>query len=307
MQSESAPADGGAAQTLAGEGAPSAPAAPTPAPEAKPWYDGASDEDVGYIQNKGWDKATPLEAVKAYQNLEKFHGVPADQLLRLPKDMNAEGALDPVYDRLGRPNTPDKYAWEPSPETAKALEAAGLPAGANEERMKAITPIAHKLGLNPQQFQALADADAAFIAQMQAQADKQYQEDSAAKMAELKSQWGPKADERMELARRAVKAALPEGVDAQGFMEHMERGGYTAEMLKMFANIAEGKGVVREDDLPGATGPSQFGYTREQALYDRKALADAIKADPERLSNFNKGKGPDIDKMRRLNERVAAQ
>src|SRR5258708_32263958 len=75
--------------------------------QQKPWYDGVDSDTVGYIQNRGLDKVDAknafLAAVKAHKEAEKLIGVPADQVLRLPKDANDTSGWNTVKDRLGRP------------------------------------------------------------------------------------------------------------------------------------------------------------------------------------------------------------
>lgn len=253
------------------------------------WYEGHNftPEDIGFIQNKGWDD--PVKPIQAYKNLEKFHGVPADQLIKLPKSFDEEGALDPVYDRLGRPASPDKYEIK-------------LPEGvqADDTRMNLVKQVAHKIGLNPKQLQALAEADAKYMGE----ATKAYEAERAQKMeAEvnaLQKEWGTHFEERAELGRRFVRNSLPAGIDKEATLSAIEGAIGTALTLKLFANA--GEKTIKEHNVPDSSGDRPFGYTKEQASADKKSLMDELKADPSRLANYNKGVGPDIDKMNRINK-----
>jgi len=73
----------------------------------KAWFDGADAETIGRIQNRGWDKMAANEAamaaVKAHHEAEKHLGVPANQLLRLPKDASDEAGRKAMLERLGVP------------------------------------------------------------------------------------------------------------------------------------------------------------------------------------------------------------
>lgn len=120
---------------------PTPPAEPAATPPADPtppttgWSDGLPDDMKGYVENKGWKD--PNDMLASYQNLEKLRGVPETQLLRLPDDPAAEGAMDPIYARLGRPETPDAYTnvigdnipGEAFGEISQAAHAAGLTDG----------------------------------------------------------------------------------------------------------------------------------------------------------------------------------
>ena len=73
------------------------------------WTDGMDDITIGMIQNKGWDH--PGDVIDAYKNLESYHGVPADQLMKIPKDGSSEAWAD-VWERIGRPQSVDQYKMD---------------------------------------------------------------------------------------------------------------------------------------------------------------------------------------------------
>lgn len=268
-------------------------AAPGNDGQAKHWWDGQNlkDEDIGYIQNKGWADS-PVKAIEAYRNLEKFHGVPADQILKLPKDMKADGAMDAIWNRLGRPETADKYDIK-------------MPEGApvDQNRLNAAKAVGHKIGLSNAQIQALAEFDM----QYGQTAREEYQKTVAAQheteLKALEKEWGKHYEERAELGRRFVRNSLPQGVDKEALLSAIEGAIGTANTLKLFANA--GEKVSREDRVPDTSGDRPFGYTREQALSDKSMLMAELKGDRTRLDNYNKGIGPDIEKMNRLNKVIA--
>jgi hypothetical protein len=87
---------------------------PPPPPPQAPWYEGKADaETIGHWDNKGWKKDDPaaiaIEATKAARELQKHFGVPADQLLKLPKDSADDAGWKAVYSRLGVPSEPKEY------------------------------------------------------------------------------------------------------------------------------------------------------------------------------------------------------
>ena len=119
------------------------------------WYGSASDEMKGYIQNKGWDD-DPMKAVSSYQELEKFRGANENELLRFPKDPEADGAFDEIYTKLGRPESADAY---------EVTLPDGVPI--DEARLGVYRDLAYKSGISQKQFQALAEADANYMAGVQ--------------------------------------------------------------------------------------------------------------------------------------------
>lgn len=249
------------------------------------WYEGANDEVKGYIQNKGWDD--PIKAVTSYQELEKFRGASESELLKLPKDGES---FDAVYDKLGRPESADKYEWQ-------APEDVSVDTG----RLDTFKGIAHEAGLNNSQFEnvvsKITEYESAVVAQMQ----EARSQEQAQQLDALKKEWGENFDERAELGRRFVRGNLPEG-DREEMLNSIENAIGTAAMLKLFANSGQGKG---EDRLPDTSGDRPYGYTKEQAMADKSALMSELKASPERLQAYNSANGADYDKMQRLNKLLA--
>lgn len=116
---------------------------------------------------------------EAKLHLEKHFGVPEDQLLRMPANDDVEG-MAKIYNRLGRPETFDKYELP-------AIE--GFPKLAPEVETR-IKEEFHKAGLNQSQVEKLMQLEAS-IGLEQAKAT---QEAEAAELAaselKLKSVWG---------------------------------------------------------------------------------------------------------------------
>ena len=78
-----------------------------------PWYQGlpgVDNEFVGHLTNKGWDKKTAtevaIEAVKSWKSAEKMVGVPANEIIRKPKDLNDTAGWQAFYEAAGKPKAP---------------------------------------------------------------------------------------------------------------------------------------------------------------------------------------------------------
>lgn len=112
-----------------------------PAPSVPSWMDGLSPELRAYNETKGF--TDPASVLSGYQNLEKLRGVPESQLLKLPVDMATPGAMDAVYDRLGRPAA-DKYTN-------------ALGEGFDANVFKVAADAAHKAGLSDTQFKTMQE------------------------------------------------------------------------------------------------------------------------------------------------------
>lgn len=108
------------------------------------WTSGLADDAKAFVEAKGFKGIGPI--IESYCNLEKLRGVPEDRLLKLPEKMDAEGMAS-VYDRLGRPEAPDKYTR-------------ALGEGFDDDVFKGIASKAHELGLNDTQFSGLQEITA---------------------------------------------------------------------------------------------------------------------------------------------------
>lgn len=265
---------GGGADTVAGGGA------------DKPWYDGMAPEDIGFIQNKKWE--TPADAYKSYRELEKFHGAPADKLIKLPDELTPEATRN-IMTRLGLPADTKGYEVEvPDGMTVDA------------KLQETMTKTAHDAGILPSQFKALAGEWNKYVAEAAAAEAAAAELKGKAELAALEKEWGAAFPERNELAKRAAKAF---GAD-EALMAQIEAKTGAAGLIKLFANIGEKLG--EDKFVESKDGISrQFGRTPEQYRADRQQLNSEISADPQRLAKYLEAKGPDYDKMQSLNKLIA--
>lgn len=260
-----------------------------------PWYNGVEPETVGYIQNKKWDgKDGPLKALEGYRNLEKFHGVPADQIIKLPRDDDAE-AWGKVYQRLGRPESADKYGEVQVPEGVSL----------NPDLIKQFDDIFFSHNLTKSQRDSIVKAYASKEAEVMSARQKELEMMIVTQREQLKSEWGQKYDERLDLAKRAVRAGLPADVDKDATLAAIEEAVGPVVFGKMFSNLADKMKLGEDIMLDGTKNEGRYGYTKEQAMEDRRMLMAEITGDRNRLDMYNKNTGPDVLKMQRLNEIIS--
>jgi len=168
------------------------PAAPTP-PPATSWVDGLKPELKTFVQEMGFKE--PTEVLEPYQNLLKLRGVAADKLIRTPDSYadakEQEAAWNQIYDRLGRPKTPDEY---------------GLENKDHVEDTKFMAENFHKLGLNKTQAAELTKA----FTERAATAQKAFQDNQqlVAKnsLDKLRQEWGSTYDKNIQLAKSGQNA-----------------------------------------------------------------------------------------------------
>jgi len=125
--------------------------------------------------------------VKSYLHSQKLVGadkIPVPNKLATDEDWNA------VYERLGRPETPDGYKYELPKETK--LE---------EKTLKAFSEEAHKLGLLPKQAQGIINYYNSIAEQSEQNALVNEEAAKAEAEVELRKEYGPAYDLKIAQAR----------------------------------------------------------------------------------------------------------
>ena len=265
--------------------APPAAAAPA-APVAPPaWYDGFQNADL-----KTWVQATGLPdpehtAAKAW-NLEKLMGADrAGRTITLPSDPADAKAWEPIYAKLGRPETPDGYKIQ-------------APEGADPAFARTAEGWFHGAGLAQAQATALAAKWNEYVG---SQATAAQQAEQAALRTEheaLAAEWGtgPAADAQKEYARRA---AVTLGLDESAITALEKVSGYS-KVLKALAKVGQ---MTGESTAVGmGEGSSPFAMTPGTA----KAQKDRLMADKEWRGKYLNGDHQAVAEMRKLDEVLAA-
>lgn len=197
-------------------------------------FEGLSEENKSFVANKGFKSYD--DVVTSYINLEKYQGVPADKILKLPDENNAD-EVNAFYNKLGRPEKAEDYKFE-------------IADGQDDSIAKAIAPELFKAGLSQKQAAAIYKTlEAAKIEQTKAA------EAAAVKAEEdLKSEWGANYDNNLKAAQQAAKIA---GVTAEQ-IEALQKATDYKTVMNMFKNLASKFG---EDALRGAGDNKQTRFT----------------------------------------------
>lgn len=259
--------------------APNTPA--TPAAPA-PWFGGFDADLKGYIETKGFpaDEKGLSALANSYRNLEKHFGVPADQLLKLPKEDDKEGWAK-VHERLGRPAKPEEYELP-------------VPEGDNGEYAKFISAAMHELGITKKQAQALAAKQNEFVGQLTTKQAEAYQAQIKEQDTELRGKWGQAYDKNVQVAKGAF-AEL--GVDV-ATVDAMEKAMGFAKTMEFFYGLGA---KIGEDKFASSNGNPAFNGVMSPAA--AQARIDAIKADPELSQKYIRGDAAvkaEMDRLHRM-------
>ena len=183
------------------------------------------------------DFKTPADVVKAYVNVQPLIG--ADKIV-VPGEKATDDDWGKVYDRLGRPKSPDEYDFSATP-IPEAL--AGEATAKMETNFKGL---AHKLGLNAKQAAGLRDwfmsEQANGLTEFQASLDAAGAESAKA----LEAKWGDKYKDNFgTLQRLMLKFGGKEAADILTIRSPVVLGD-SLPVLEMMLALA---GSLSEDAL----------------------------------------------------------
>ena len=197
---------------------------------AKSWKE-AIPEDLRNDPNIS--KFTELEALaKSYVNATRMIG---QDKVAVPNNNSTDDQWNEVYDKLGRPESPDKYKLE--------IKSDAVPL--DEGAIKSFAENAHQLGLNNKQAQGILE----FYKNSMEGSVQQNQIDMETAQAqaeqELRKEWGGNYEANIKKAGAVAKANMDANIlDMQ--LKDGTRLGDHPSIIKGFANIAN---LMSEDKL----------------------------------------------------------
>ncbi len=245
-------------------GNPAAAGSQAPTQPQGQWFDAFPEDVRGTVQTKGW--ASPLDAIQSYTNLEKFLGADkSGRGLVIPKDDATPDEWGQVYDKLGRPTSPDQYKI-------------AMPDGSPPEFAQAAAGKFHELGLNARQAEGLSAWWNQQAETMSGAQQTQTAQAAEIEMAQLQQEWGKEFDSNIEAGRRAARQF---GAD-EAILSKMEGALGTKGMLQFFAKI--GKGMGEDSFVDGSSG-GKFGMSPEAA----RVRINQLKNDPTWSNKYLSG------------------
>ena len=197
---------------------------------AKSWKEAIS-EDLRNDPNIS--KFTELEALaKSYVNATKMIG---QDKVAVPNNNSTEDQWNEVYDKLGRPESPDKYKLEVKSDVVPL----------DESSIKSFAENAHQLGLNNKQAQGILE----FYKNSMEGSAQQNQVDMETAQAnaeqELRKEWGRAYEDNIKKAGAVAKANMDANILDMQLKDGTRLGDHPA-IIKGFANIAN---LMSEDKL----------------------------------------------------------
>ena len=204
------------------------------------WKDSISQE---FREDPNISKFTEIDSLaKSYINATRMIG---QDKVAVPNENSTDDQWNEVYEKLGRPESADKYKLDVQSEIVPLDEGA----------VKSFAENAHKLGLNNKQAQGILEyyKDSMEGTAQQSRIDTETAQ--AQSEAELRKEWGRSFDENLKKAGAIAKANMSEDILNMELKDGTRIGDHAA-VIKGFANIAN---LMSEDKMIGTDEDSATG------------------------------------------------
>lgn len=257
-----------------------------------PWWDAHPNAEVKTVL-AAKNYADPMALATGYHELSKMHGSLAAQqanMIPLPGDNATDEDFGKIYDRLGRPKSPDEYQLKFGEEIKVDPRLEGF-----------AKTFFHQAGVPAGKAQAMADKWNAFVAETSAADQKAWQETETAAINDLKKAHGDKYDGFVQAGQTAFKAL---GLD-KAVHERIETAAGTSAYLTLMATLGQkmgGEAPFLNGDGGGGAATDPASMSPQQA----QAEIDKLNADPEFQKVYTnpdiKIRQPALDRMTKLFE-----
>ena len=212
------------------------------------WKDSISEE---FRKDPNIEKFTEIDALaKSYINATRMIG--QDKVV-IPTNNSTEDQWDEVYNKLGRPESADKYTLDAKSEVISL----------DDNAVKQFAETSHKLGLNNKQAQGLLEFYKTNMEGTAQQAKVDAETAQAQAEQQLRSEWGREFEAKVKQASSLAKANMnPEILDMT--LSNGARLGDHPEIIKGFAKIA---GMMSEDKIVS---------TESESVQSNQSIQDEI-------------------------------
>lgn len=252
-------------------------------PPADHWSASLGDDLKPWAAGMGLDKldapAALAKVLPMYRGAEQKLGVPADQILRLPKDDNDTEGWTAAMRRLGAPEKPEDYGIQ-------------APEGDSGEFLKKATTWFHELGIPKRQAAGLAakyqEHVAASVEAREGACNQRFDDEINA----LKGEWGAEYDKNADLAKRVMKSF---GYSTEQ-LQAMERALGPKAFLAGFAKFG---GAIGEHRFLEGAANTTFGAMTPEAARERIA---ALQKDDKWMADYISGNADKKAEWTRLHQ-----
>lgn len=254
---------------------------------AKPWWEGIKEEPIReYMKTKNY--ANPEEAARAAWSANKLLNERGDpNSIIAPKPDAKPEEWDAFFNKLGRPESPDKYEFK-HPE--------GVTVDADLEKLG--RNIFHNLGATPAKAQAAMDMWNKAVMEKTAANAEAERVANETELGELAKTWGADLDKNKAAGERVMKAL---GLDAK-FMEKIEGQIGSAAVVELLAKIGRksDEGSFKGGDTPPGDPENVDLMTAEQAQAKITQLQNDTEFQKRYTNKQDPGHAEALAKMEKL-------
>lgn len=247
---------------------------------APPWHQGLDAEVIGHIQNRGLKLDGPIKDIvenlsKGFRETAAKLGVPANELIRIPKPDAPEADQRAFHQRLGAPDKPEGYEFG----EIKYADGTTL----EEPFAAALRATFSRLGVSKAAASEIAKDLAKFADADEAAATTTRQAAIQTENAKLEKEWGPRGSDRY----KSNEFVAQQGARALGFSKETVDAleSISSKSAVMLAMHKVGKLNLEDKFITGGPGTPTGVMTREQAVARKKELF----ADKGWVERYNKG------------------
>ena len=230
------------------------------------WKDSISEQ---YRKDPNIEKFTEIDALaKSYINATKMIG--QDKVV-IPTNNSTEEHWNEVYDKLGRPESAEKYS----------LDAKSKVVNLDEAAIKSFAEQSHKLGLNNEQAQGILEFYKNNMEGTAQQAKIDTETAQAQAEQELRQEWGRDFEAKVKQAGALAKANMDAKVLDMTLQDGRRLGDHP-EVIRGFAKIAN---MMQEDKIV-ATESENVNTTKDleseiSAIMNDKTHPYHVKGHPD--------------------------
>ena len=268
------------------------PTTPAPAPTTPSWYEGkVSPEHVSLWQSKNWDASDPVKLAdavsKSYRELERHVGVPANEIVRLPKagDVAAEKQF---WQRFGAPGNTDGYNLA----DVKFADGSEL----RPEFVFQFKELANQLNLPADKARSVVEFMTKHMDSAETQDRFATHQQLMENKANLANLWGPNFDANKFIA---VQAAPSLGIDAETVGTLENALGYD-KVMEFFRQV--GVKIGEDKYVTGLMAPTDTAMTGPEA----ETELNRLKSDKEWVKKHFEGDPTVRQQFARLTSAIAA-
>ena len=235
-------------------------------PVAKTWKEAISEE---FRNDPNIEKFTEIDALaKSYINATQMIG---KDKVAVPNKNSTEDQWNEVYDKLGRPESADKYTLNAKSEVVPI----------DEQAIKQFAENAHQLGLNNKQAQGILEFYKNNMEGTAQQAKIDTETAQAQAEQQLRQEWGRDFESKVKQAGALAKANMDANV-LDMTLSNGTRLGDHPEVIKGFAKIAS---MMQEDKIV-ATESENVNTTKDleseiSAIMNDKSHPYHVKGHPD--------------------------